>query len=159
MTVRARLRWTLVTAWACSSFITVLWNGPSALAVAFLVPVPWTLWRRMRLTADDNGITIVNLFRTLQVPWAETLDFEWSFVRLSSSIDVCVRDGGRVRFWFATGGDGPSRRSPNHPIAVVRRLRWLRAEALGEPAPPADLAQIDEALAAAEAGDRTRSMP
>jgi hypothetical protein len=45
-------------------------------------------------------------------------------------------------------------RSRNNPTTVVRKLRWLRAEALGEPAPAADLGEIDEALLAAEAGDR-----
>jgi hypothetical protein len=153
MTVRARLRWTLVALWAGVIFLAVLWHRPLALVLTPLVPLAWTLWRRMRLTADDDGVTVVNFFRTYRVPWIETSGFDWTFERLTVSINVLLRNGTRRHFWFAAPERSPSRWR-NDPTTAVRRLRWLRSEVLGEPIPPADLDEIDEALAAAEAGDR-----
>jgi hypothetical protein len=95
------------------------------------------------------------LLRDLSSSWTETSGFDWTFERLTVSINVLLPNGIRRHFWFAAPERQSSRRWRNDPTTVVRRLRAVRADAIGEPAPPADLDEIDDALAAAEAGDRT----
>ncbi|MCV2396414.1 PH domain-containing protein [Actinotalea sp. M2MS4P-6] len=57
----------------------------SVLAVAiagFVVGMSWALFWRPRVILDDGGVTVVNVVRTIQVPWPLVVDAEagWSLV-------------------------------------------------------------------------------
>jgi hypothetical protein len=119
-----------------------------------LVPGLFLIWvLRERVSADERGVTVVNLVRRFRIPWSEIAGFERGRVGLTSCLDVCKRDGKRVHIWVTVSGwRGDYFEGEVDGIAM--KLRRLRAAAVGRA--ELDASQrcaLDEAVAAAQAGD------
>ena len=120
--------------------------------LAALTVVPVVVAFRMRLAADDSGVTIINLSRRVRIPWTEIEGFRMGWLRLSSCLDVRMTDGNRVHAWVVTttGGGAYSQDDAN---ALVSELRRRLALARGESPDRADARALEDALGAAERGD------
>jgi hypothetical protein len=105
MTVYARTRWpgTLLSifmgVWAPAQFDLRI---PGMLAVFALAAVAVVVTQRMRFSADDSGVTVVNLLRARRIPWPEIGDFRLEGTFRRGCLEVCKRDGTRVRAWVVT---------------------------------------------------------
>jgi hypothetical protein len=153
MVVHVRTRWlaTLVLVALGVSALIRLHFGVTGLALAALAVVPVVVVHRMRLTADDSGVTIVNLLVRRRLPWTEIGDFRLGRVGLSACLDVCRRDGSRVHAWAVTTG-GVAAYSAGEIARILTDLRERLVLATGESKEDIDARAIDEALAAAERG-------
>jgi hypothetical protein len=84
--------------------------------------------RRPRLSADEQGLTIVNLLRTRHVPWVDVGRLEAS--RSDLGLAVQLRDGRILHAWVLTpnpsSGYSFARRGE-----IVAELRQLHARATG----------------------------
>jgi hypothetical protein len=79
--------------------------GLGLASVALLVAVAV---QRMRLVADESGVTVVNLFAGHHIAWADVSDFRRSRIALGACLDVCKNDGTRVHSWVVSAiGRGP----------------------------------------------------
>lgn len=151
--VHVRTRWlaTLVFVALGVSALIRLHFGVTALALAALAGVPVVVVHRMRLTADDSGVTVVNLLARHRLPWTEIGDFRIGRIGLSTCLDVCRRDGSRVHAWAVTTS-GVAAYSAGEVARILTDLRDRLVLATGESKEDIDARAIDEALAAAERG-------
>jgi hypothetical protein len=102
--VHARTRWVLTAACAAVAALVLVRQhfAVRGIVVAAALAVPIVVIQRMRLAADEDGVTVVNLLRRRRVPWWEIDDFRLGHVGLSTCLDVCKRDGSRVHAWVVT---------------------------------------------------------
>jgi hypothetical protein len=154
--VRVRTRWIVGVIFA------VL--GASALShyhlrlagdvLAALALVPIVVAFRMRLAADDSGVTVVNLLRRVRIPWADIDGFRMGWVGLSTCLDVRLRDGRLLHAWVVTttGAAAYSRKQSENVLGELRR-RLARSK--GETPEAANASDLEAALRAAENRDYT----
>ena len=119
-----------------------------------LVPGLFLIWvLRERVSADERGVTVVNLARRFRIPWSEIVGFERGRVGFTSCLDVCKRDGKRVHIWVTvTGWRGDYFEGEVDGIAA--KFGRLRATAVGlDDLDGSQRRALDEAVAAAQAGD------
>jgi hypothetical protein len=107
---------------------------------------------RMRLAADESGVTVVNLAHRVRIPWADIDGFRMGWVGLSTCLDVRLRNGRRVHAWVVTttGAAAYSRKQSNDVLIELRR-RLARSK--GESPEAADARELEDALRAAENRD------
>ncbi|UFU07490.1 PH domain-containing protein [Ruania halotolerans] len=95
--------------------VVELWrSGPTA---ALVIVVMWALFWGPGAEVSDGGVTVMNVLRTVHVPWPEYTGAEarWS---------LQVHAGGRtVSAWGVPAGSGTGAR-----LAAPRRSRQIRAE-------------------------------
>jgi hypothetical protein len=150
MVVRPRALWTIVGSFVVLSGSAVA-AGAWVVGVVLLLPIVWA--SRMRLSADDAGMTVVNCLRTFRVPWSEVRSVELGRVLLLSyMLKVFKRDGGAVNVWVTTIGYRGDY-SSSQVMDFASRLERMRAEAMGELPPQASHEEIERALTSAQAGD------
>ncbi len=149
MVVRPRMAITVATAFAFIGGGALV--ADSLWGLLALLPIVWVL--RMRLTADSDGVIVVNFVRTFRIPWAEISGFEIGRVLLSHSLDVCKNDGTRLHVWVATMSGGRGDYSWSQVQEFATNLRHRRAKALGELPPQAEPDELEQALYAAQQGD------
>jgi len=101
--VRVRMRW-LVT-FLCAGLgvgaLAAYHAHAPGLALAALAVVPIVVVQRMRLKADDAGVTVVNLVAH-HIPWSEISDFRRGWLASRPCLVVCKNDGTRVHAWVVT---------------------------------------------------------
>ena len=124
------MRWYVVVIFAGLAVAALLLHGVTGILLAVLALVPIVLVRRARLSADESGLTVVNLLRRHRIPWSEISDFQLGRVARTICIDVCKRDGSRVHSWVATScGDAVHQRQVIDGIAAELRRRLAHANA------------------------------
>jgi Bacterial PH domain len=116
---------------------------------AALALIPIVVAFRMRVAADDSGVTIVNFGWPMRLPWPEIDGFGMRTGQ-NHCLEVRTRHGRRVR-GRALSTTGIAAYSEGQAQAVVDELRRRQAQANGETTEAADARAIEEALSAAEA--------
>ena len=115
-----------------SKIVKVTLTIIAGIVLAVLALVPIVLVRRVRLSADASGVTVVNLLRTHRIPWSEVSVFRLGRVARLTCVDVCKWDGSRVHSWVATSSSNTVYQ--RYVIAgIVADLRERLAYANGEP--------------------------
>jgi hypothetical protein len=137
------MRWFVAVMFAVLAAAALLLHGVTAIVLAVLALVPIVLVRRMRLSADASGVTVVNLLRGRRIPWSEISDFRLGRVARTPCVDVCKWDGSRVHSWVATTtGDTVHQRQVITEITTVLRERLDHATdleaGLVKPSTPGD---------------------
>jgi len=142
MVVHAPGRWEATAVFLTLAVVALSRQGLTAggvvLAAAAVLPV--VLIQRIRLRADDLGVTIVNLTRRHDVPWPEISDFGVARVKSGRCVEVRLRDGTRLHAWVP----------PTDRLILELRSRLLGAT--GESQADLDARALDDALRAADAG-------
>jgi hypothetical protein len=136
------MSWFVILVFAAFAVTALLVGGATALLLAVVALIPIVLVRRARLSADEAGITVVNLLRRQRIAWSEISDFRLGRVARTTCLDVCRWDGSRVHSWVATSsGDTTYQRYVINGIISDLRERLARADAesLRDPAPTAYL--------------------
>lgn len=161
MVIRARSRWLILVAGALMGGGYALrhhGHGAGAYWPAAVLAVAVLAAFRMRVAADDSGLTIVNLAWPRRIRWQEIEGFgmgSWRYSPGNDSLVVRLKNGKRVRGWALTNY-GVAGYSPTFVDAALDDLRRRLAEANGETAEAADARAMQAALGAAEAGDYAR---
>jgi hypothetical protein len=81
-----------------SSGLSTLWAmGPWAAAVAVTI---WAVYWRPRIVVEDDGVLLVNVVRTIRVPWQaiRSIETRWTL--------TLVTDAGRFAAWASPGPGG-----------------------------------------------------
>jgi Bacterial PH domain len=110
MVVRVRMRWPITLACVGLGGAALAWYRLTGLGLvlASLALLTVIAVQRMRLRADDSGVTVVNLLTERHIAWPEISDFRRGRTAFSACIDVCKNDGTRVRSWIVSAiGRGP----------------------------------------------------
>jgi hypothetical protein len=128
----------------------------SGVVLAALALIPILVVHRMRLCADTQGVTVVNLGRTTRIPWPEISDFQMGRVALSNCLDVRKRDGTRAHSWVVTT-TGAAAYSRDRVDTILSDLRERLMLATGESQQDLDKRALEDALAAAGHGDHSRA--
>jgi hypothetical protein len=156
--VYARTRWTVTLVFAVLGALAVVrtHSTTSGVVLAALALVPIVVVHRMRLRADIQGVTVVNLGRATRIPWPEISDFQMGRVGLSTCLDVRKRDGTRSRSWVVTT-TGAAAYSRDRVGAILADLRERLKLATGESQQDLDNRAIEDALVAADHGDPSQA--
>jgi hypothetical protein len=107
VTIYARRRGQAVVASLLFGLLAVVAhaNGAESLAVGTAVTCGIALAyfsRRPRLTANDRGITVVNLILTRRIPWRDVEGFAFEWAGFLSCLAIHRRDGRVVHAWVVT---------------------------------------------------------
>lgn len=81
-----------------SSGLGTLWSvGPWAAAIVVTV---WALYWRPRIVVEDDSVLLVNILRTVRVPWSavRSIDTRWTL--------TLVTDTGKFAAWASPGPGG-----------------------------------------------------
>ena len=95
-------------------------------AMLFLVWLFWLLLWRPTVHVDADGVTVVNVARTVRVPWSRV-----DRVQAGPQVRLLLRDGRRIDCW---GGPSPARRRRGGDAPIPEMV--LRMEELREAATP-----------------------
>jgi hypothetical protein len=134
------MSWFVILVFAAFGVTALLLGGVTGIILAVVALIPIVLVRRARLSADEAGVTVVNLLRRRHIAWSEISDFRLGRVARTTCLDVCRWDGSRVHSWVATssGDTAYQRYVINGIIGDLReRLAHADAESLRDPAPRA----------------------
>jgi hypothetical protein len=123
----------------------------AAVVFALLAFIPIVIAHRMRVSADSDGVMVVNLLAPQRVSWDEISDFRMGRVALSTCLDICRRDGTFVRAWVVTT-TGASALPRSQVDEILRDLRDQLANVTGVSSRERDASAVQEALAAADRG-------
>jgi hypothetical protein len=124
------MSWVVTLIFAAFAVAALLLGGVTGIILAVLALIPIVLVRRARLSADESGVTVVNLVRRQRIPWSEISDFRLGRVARTTCLDVCRWDGSRVHSWVATSsGDTAYQRYVISGIISDLRERLARADA------------------------------
>lgn len=146
-------RWVAVlTLGGVAAFMLIAYRGAVGVVLAGILLVAIVIAVRMRLVADDSGITIVNYGFPHRIPWSEIEGFRMGWSHRSNSLDVRLAhgEGARARVVTTSGGAAYSQGEAD---ALVTELRRRLAAAHGEDPERADARALEEALRAAERRD------
>lgn len=127
--IRARNRWAILIVSVAVGGGYVLHDGLGTggyMLLAFLLLAIVAAFR-MRVSADESGVTIVNLGWQVRTPWRE-ID---GFGMRGSNLEVRLRDGRRVRGWALTT-DGIAAYAQQDLDTALAELRRRLADANGE---------------------------
>ena len=154
MVVRVRRRWIPGLVFGGLGLYALVDHGFDAAGflLAALALVPIVVAFRMRIAADDSGVTIVNLAKRLRIPWTEIEGFGMGSLLLSRCLDVRLTDGKRAHAWVVTTTGG-SAYSYDEANSIVAGLQRRLALARGEDPDQSDALALERALNAAERGD------
>lgn len=107
--------------------------------VALLVGTVWAAYGRPHLVVDDSGILVVNVFRTIKVPWpaVQRIDTKWALTLYTAY--------GKITAWAAPAPGAIASR-----LAAPRDLRGLPESTYGpgDSIRPGDLPQYPSGAAA-----------
>jgi hypothetical protein len=155
MTLHAKTRWPatfVVLALAALAPARYRLHAPGLVLVGLLAAMIILAVQRMRFSADDSGVTAVNLLRARRVAWSEISDFRLGRIGHSTCLDVCRQDGTRMRAWAVTTTGLAA-----HPQArvddLILELRQRLMLANGWSQEDLDARAIDDALTAADGGE------
>ena len=113
----------VLLALAVPSLGTLVDAAAPALLIALL---GWAAFVNPRVEISDGGVLMVNVFRTVEVPWPALLSVEGRYgLRLGTSY-------GAFTSWSATAPAGRSRRHTSESdVATAVRRRWDRLRDAG----------------------------
>lgn len=107
--------------------------------VALLVGLVWAAYGRPHLMIDDSGILVVNVFRSVKIPWpaVQRIDTKWALTLYTAY--------GKITAWAAPAPGAVATR-----LATPRDLRGLPESTYGpgESIRPGDLPQYPSGAAA-----------
>lgn len=138
MVIRARSRWPILVVSVAIGGGYVLHDGfgtAGYVLLALLLAANVAAFR-MRVAADDSGVTIVNFGLPVRMRWEEIDEF--GMRGSSQSLVVGRKDGRQVRGWALTTG-GIAAYSQHDVDAALGELRRRLAEANAESAEAAAL--------------------
>jgi len=155
--IRLRSRWLVLIvlgAIATASLVREHFSAGSFVLAGVLIALILLAFR-MRIEADDSGVTIVNFFLPVFIPWREVDGFRMAWSVQTRCLEVRRRSSRRVRGWALNnmGVGGLLGSSEGQIQAAIDELRRWQAQANGETVETVDARAVDEALRAAENGD------
>lgn len=154
MTVHAPSRrqntWLCAVAGLLALVLSRLQVGGIVLAALAVVAIVFV--QRMRITADSSGVTVVNLFRPRMLPWSDIVDFRIGHKWMSTCLNICKQDGGRVHAWAVTM-TGAAVYSPSQVEEIIGELRERLMLANGWSQEELDSRSLEDALRAAGRGE------
>ena len=144
---------------AAAGVLVLIENGPSALLTVWpwlvlVGGVAWAVYWRPAVEVSDGGVRLVNVLRTIDVPWPALQAVETKWALTLETV------WGRYRAWAAPApGRSAMRRelrqqgSPAR--AIERRVPGMPTATMGR---PSDLPHADSGAAAALVNERWRRM-
>ncbi|WP_154795279.1 PH domain-containing protein [Occultella kanbiaonis] len=148
---------------ACALVFFVLDGGWRELArsgpvILFVVAGVWALFWNPLVEVSDGGVTIVNVLRTVHLPWptVASVDSQWA-------LRVRTHDGGGYSSWAVPASSGMAarsrrpERSGGRDDVIADKVPDSRARISGASADAAALAIGQRLAALTEAGHLTRS--
>lgn len=113
------------------------WGG----AVLLVGAVGWVVYWRPALHLTDDGLQVVNPFRTVEVPWGAVEEVDGRY-----GVRLVLADGQKVNAWACPPPLGMDRaRGKESEAAGAVRERWRREQATGRadrPTTPGDTSAV-----------------